>query len=127
MKMPARLLTQSGSINTFADRELLKDNSRSNAKVKGINIKINNELYKKLLKESDKKLIVMSELIREALQNFLNEPDKTHDVELLKDNVTTISFTIDLVFNSKMDSFKEKYKVSKSDQIRKALAIRYGS
>ena len=121
MKAPVRL-SQPENINPYADRELLSGSHRYS---KPISIKINVDLYAKLLAESDKKLIVMAELIREAINHLLNNPNQSYDARLVTNNVKGISFVIDLTTAKKMEDFKSEYGINKSNQIRQALSARY--
>lgn len=122
MKAPVRL-SQAENLNPYADRELLKGSSQK--KTKMFNIKINMKLYTKLLAESDKKLIAMAELIREAINDLIENPNQSYDARLIENNTKQLCFAIDLKANKKMDNFKIEHGLDKSRQVRKALAARY--
>lgn len=124
MKAPVRLTQpENDGVNPYADRELLNNSSQKKAKL--VSVKIHEKLYKKLLAESDKKRLVMAELIREAIENLINNPDQSYNAELMKNNSKCISFGIDLTINRKMEDFKAIHGVNKSNQIRQALSARY--
>ena len=124
MKSPVRLTQPENEvINAYADRELLKNSSQTKPKV--ISVKINDSLYEKLIAESDKKLIVMAELIREAIVDLIENPEQSYNAELMNNNSKGISFMIDLATNRKMEDFKASHGINKSNQIRQALSARY--
>ena len=85
-------------------------------------IKINPDLYKKIEKVADKRKVVLADIARSALDFYLNNPSAPYSEELSKGNSKQLIYTINHLYDVKINSFKAVHGINRSDQIRQALS-----
>ena len=120
MKAPKGNATVTSSNAHIANEKAHIVNSLNFDKIQ--KIKINPDLYKKIEKVADKRKVVLADIARSALDFYLNNPSAPYSEELSKGNSKQLIYTINHLYDVKINSFKAVHGINRSDQIRQALS-----
>lgn len=120
MKAPKGNATVTSSNAHIANEKAHIVNSLNYDKIQ--KIKINPDLYKKIEKVADKRKVVLADVARSALDFYLNNPSAPYSEVLSKGNSKQLIYTINHLYDVKIDRFKANHGINRSDQIRKALS-----
>ncbi|QNW96589.1 hypothetical protein IC800_18775 (plasmid) [Acinetobacter seifertii] len=120
MKAPKGISTVTSSNAHIANEKTHIVNSLNYDKLQ--KIPINPDLYKKIDKVASKRKIVLADIVREALEFYLNNPNAPYCAELIQKNSKKLIYNINHLIDVKVEKFKTDHGVNRSNQIRRALS-----
>jgi len=98
---------------------------KGNATVTSSNAHIANEkahIVNSLNFDKIQKIKINPDIARSALDFYLNNPSAPYSEELSKGNSKQLIYTINHLYDVKINSFKAVHGINRSDQIRQALS-----
>ncbi|MEJ7883983.1 hypothetical protein WKH38_18125 [Acinetobacter baumannii] len=120
MKAPKDIATMTNSNAHIANEKSHLINSMNYNKLQ--KIPINPNLYKKIDKVANKQKCVLADIVRAALEFYLNNPDAPYSTELSEKNSKKLIYNINHLIDVKIEKFKTDHGVNRSNQTRRALS-----
>lgn len=120
MKAPKDIATMTSSNAHIANEKSHLINSMNYNKLQ--KIPINPDLYKKIDKVANKRKCVLADIVRAALEFYLNNPDAPYSTELSEKNSKKLIYNINHLIDVKIEKFKTDHGVNRSNQTRRALS-----
>lgn len=120
MKAPKGIITVTSSNAHIANEKTHIVNSLNYDKLQ--KIPINPDLYKMIDKVASKRKCVLADIVRAALEFYLNNPDVPYSIELSQQNSKKLIYNINHLIDVKIEKFKSDHGVNRSNQIRQALS-----
>ncbi|MFL4379510.1 hypothetical protein [Acinetobacter baumannii] len=120
MKAPKDIATMTNSNAHIANEKSHLINSMNYNKLQ--KIPINPDLYKKIDKVANKQKCVLADIVRAALEFYLNNPDAPYSTELSEKNSKKLIYNINHLIDVKIEKFKTDHGVNRSNQTRRALS-----
>ena len=120
MKAPKDISTMTSNNAHIANEKSHLINSMNYNKLQ--KIPINPDLYKKIDKVANKRKCVLGDIVRAALESYLNNPDAPYSSELSQKNSKKLIYNINHLIDVKVEKFKTDHGVNRSNQTRRALS-----